>query len=409
MADFLLGINYWPRSSAMYMWERFDIGEIREDCARIAELGMKVVRFFLLWEAFQPKADEIDSVMLERLDEVMQALTDAKLWAMPTFFTGHMSDVNWIPAWALDPQTPHGRFRTYAGGRESPFGIGDFYSGELLATQRLQVRTIGTRYRDHPVLLAWDLGNEFSNMREPHSPQEAAAWSAALTTDLLETSGVCVTGGIHGEDISRDRRIRPSSIAAPWSFATMHGYPVYSGFARSRTDPEVVPYLSQITQSCAGKPVLFSELGAPSCPPGKGSPYEREPLPGEPVPLLTNLPPNCASYACLSEAETADYAYAALDRLQQRGALGGFWWCWADYDPALASLPPFDQAKHEMRFGIIREDGDEKAVAQILKRFAAETRQTTALPEPIVNEAAYYARLPKAIDDDYRAYLTLHR
>ena len=54
MSRFLLGINYWPRRSAMYMWERFDLGEIREDAARIAELGLDVVRFFLSWDSFQP-------------------------------------------------------------------------------------------------------------------------------------------------------------------------------------------------------------------------------------------------------------------------------------------------------------------------------------------------------------------
>ncbi len=391
------------------MWERFDLGEIREDFARIAGLGLHAVRFFLMWEAFQPKIDAIDDSALEKLDGVMQALSDAKLRAMPTFFTGHMSGVNWIPRWALDSQAPHGRFRTYASGKESPFGIGDFYRGGLLDAQRLQARTIGQRYRDHPALLAWDLGNEFSNMREPNSPQEAAEWSAALTNDLLETSGVGATGGIHGEDLSRDRHIRPSSIAERWEFVTMHGYPVYSGFARHRTDPDVVPYLAQLTQSCSGKPVLFSELGAPTCPPDKMSPYDREPLPGDDVQRPVHPPANCASYACLSEAETADYAYAVLDRLQQRGALGGFWWCWADYDPALAELPPFDRAKHEMRFGIIRSDASEKPVALTLKRFAAEMRTTSAAPAPIVDEAAYYAHLPKAIDDDYRRYLTFHR
>ncbi len=47
MARFLLGINYWPRSSAMYMWDRFDVDEIGEDMARIKALGLDVVRFFL--------------------------------------------------------------------------------------------------------------------------------------------------------------------------------------------------------------------------------------------------------------------------------------------------------------------------------------------------------------------------
>ena len=44
---FSLGVNYWPRRSAMAMWRRFDAGEIREDFARIAGLGLDAVRFFL--------------------------------------------------------------------------------------------------------------------------------------------------------------------------------------------------------------------------------------------------------------------------------------------------------------------------------------------------------------------------
>ena len=48
----------------------------------------------------------------------------------------------------------------------------------------------------------------------------------------------------------------------------MHGYPVYSAFARGRIDPDVVPFLAQLMQSFSGKPVLFSELGNPACPPG---------------------------------------------------------------------------------------------------------------------------------------------
>src|ERR1700722_10578039 len=31
MSRFLLGINYWPRRSAMYMWRQFDLDEIGED------------------------------------------------------------------------------------------------------------------------------------------------------------------------------------------------------------------------------------------------------------------------------------------------------------------------------------------------------------------------------------------
>jgi endo-1,4-beta-mannosidase len=372
----------------MYAWQRFDLGEIRDDMARIKSLGLDVVRFFLLWEAFQPQPDAMDPGALSRFADLMTVIDNAGLKAMPTLFCGHMSGVNWLPAWTLDPATPHGRFRTITNGSSSPFGIGDFYADpHLLRAQTLFAHRVAERVRDHPALYAWDLGNEFSNLREPATPADAAAWSVRLTETLIEYSGTGATGGLHGEDLERDRRIRPSSIARAWSFATMHGYPVYSAFARGRMDPNVVPFLMQVAQSCSSKRVLFSELGNPQCPPDSD---------------------RAGNVACLDEAEMAQYAYDAIDRLHQRGALGAFWWCWADYDLALAALPPFDVAQHELRFGIIRADGNFKPVASTLARIAREARNVLEAPAPIVNEDAYYASLPRGIFTDYLEYCALN-
>ena len=45
---FELGINYWPRRRAMYMWREFDLGEVRDELAQIADIGFDVVRLFAL-------------------------------------------------------------------------------------------------------------------------------------------------------------------------------------------------------------------------------------------------------------------------------------------------------------------------------------------------------------------------
>jgi endo-1,4-beta-mannosidase len=406
MSAFLLGINYWPRRSAMYMWERFDLGEIREDFSRIRALGLPVVRFFIMWDDFQPQPDRMDSEMLQRFDAVMNAAAAAGLRAMPTFFTGHMSGINYLPEWALDRTRTQLRFRTFTRGmRELPFGAGDFYSGPLLDAARLHVRKIGERCRGHEALYMWDLGNEFSNLRSASSPQEAANWSKRLTEDLLEVSGAPTSAGNHGEDLTQDRGIRPSSFCEPFPCAIMHGYSVYSHFARSRTDPEVVPFLCQVMQSTSGKAVLFNEFGNPTCPQGQVSPYDRVPLPGEPQPEAKDLPPNAAPFACLTEDEMATYCSNVLDRLQRRGALGAFWWNWADYAKELWQTPPFDQAPHELTFGIIRSDGSDKPVAHALQRFAREQRSIAPPPPPIVREDDWYANMneeyQKAIYAEY--------
>jgi endo-1,4-beta-mannosidase len=266
-------------------------------------------------------------------------------------------------------------------------GIGDFYTGELLDAQRTFARAVGERARDHRALYLWDLGNEFSNLRAPRRPRDAHHWSAALTHDLFEHSNVGATGGLHGEDVCFDRGIRPSSIAEPWPFATMHGYSVYSSFARDRTDAEVVPFLCELTASCTGKRVLFSEFGNPTCPPEA---------------LQTG------GFACLSEDEMALYVRRVLDRLQHRGALGAFFWCWADYAPELALTPPFDAAPHELTFGLIRGDGSEKPVAQTLAAFARERRNVCDAPPAIVSESQYYAHLPESLELAYDAYHEAH-
>jgi endo-1,4-beta-mannosidase len=381
MAEFLLGVNYWPRTSAMAMWTRFDRGEIDEDLARIAGLGFGVIRFFLIWECFQPCADTMDRAMLKRLDWFIERIAARRLRAMPTFFTGHMSGVNWLPTWTLDHTTRAERFRTICAGGESLYGIGDFYTGALLEAQRLHVRAVGQRFHRHPTILAWDLGNEFTNLREPRGPQDAAMWSTILTEDLREVSDLDVTGGIHGEDITRDRNVRLSSLCAPWTYATMHGYSVYSDFARGPMDIEVVPFLAEVTRSCAGKPVLFSEFGNPTCSSNAG-------------------------VACLTEEEMPVYARGILEHLSASGVLGAFWWCWADYAKELVSTPPFDRAPHEVTFGIVRNDGTEKPIATELARFARE-RRTVVLSSwsPIVDEETYFATLPAGVALTYAEYV----
>jgi endo-1,4-beta-mannosidase len=404
---FSLGINYWPRRSALAMWRRFDAGEIRDDFARIAGLGLDTVRFFLRWDDFQPAPDSIDPAMLARLQAVADLAAEAGLRTMPTLFCGHMSGVNLLPSWSLDPAAQHGRFRTIAGDAESPYGIGDFYSGPLLEAQLFFARAVGERLRAHPAVFAWDLGNEFSNLREPSSEADAANWSRRLTAALEESSGIPATAGTHGEDLTRDRALRLSSLCTPFAFATMHGYSVYNSFARSRLDPEVVPFLALLAAAFSHKPVLFTEFGNPTCPPGKLSPYERVALPDEaPSPTISPDDPVLAAYACLDEDEMAAHCTAVLERLHADGRLGAYWWCWADYDEALRDEPPFDRAPHELSFGIVRSDGSEKPVAAALGAFARQAR-TIVEPHdmPLIADTYYYRTLPRSTATLYDAFL----
>jgi hypothetical protein len=418
---FSLGVNYWPHGSGTAMWRRFDAGEIREDFARIASLGLDTVRFFVRWDEFQPRIDTPDAQMLERLETVVDLAAEAGLLTVPVLFCGHAGGMNWLPAWAVDRRAAPSPYRTIGGGGELPFAAGDIYTGRLLDAQLVLARAVGARLRDHPAIKAWDIGNEFSNLREPahgkistgdHGAESAAdpvlaRWSRRLTDALHESSSAAVTAGTHAGDILEDRDVRLGPLCAPFAFASMQGSSVFSYVARDRLDPEVVPFLAMIAAAFSFKPVLFASFGNPACPPDKFSALERFARRGEP-PELTIAPddPVFATYPCLTEHENAAYCTAVLERLHADGRLGAYWWGWSDASAELLDEPPFDDAPHERTRGIVRADGSEKPIAAALAAFARERRTVVQANDmPMISSTYYYRTLPTSARTLYEAFL----
>jgi hypothetical protein len=417
---FSLGVNYWPRSTATAMWERLDPGEIGADFAHIAGLGLDAVRVFLRWDQFAPAPDRIDARMLERLETVVGLAHENGLAVMPVLLCGHMSGVNFAPDWALDRSGPRGPYRTFTGGRESPHPIANIYAGPLLDAQVRLARAVGERLREHPALRAWDIAHAFTNVRSPspakvtsgeHSqaPADEAAvaeWSRRLTDALREFGAVPVTAGTHAGDLTQDRNLRLGSLCAPFAFASMQVSSVRAAVARSRLDPELVPFFASLTAGFAHKPVIISGLGQPTCPPGKFSAAERFALPGEPPNLHVDADdPVFAPFPCLSEDENAYVCASVLERLHADGRLGAYWWCWADYADDVRALPPFDEAPEEAACGIVRSDGGEKPIAAALKAFALQRREVmTPNDMPAIASAYYYRTLPTSTATLYEAF-----
>lgn len=86
----------------MGWWSNFDAGEVAEEFDLIADLGLDVVRLFLLWDDWQPEPDRVDAERLTDLGVVCDVAAERRLGLDVTFFTGHMSRPNWVPAWLLD-------------------------------------------------------------------------------------------------------------------------------------------------------------------------------------------------------------------------------------------------------------------------------------------------------------------
>ncbi|HWX42020.1 MAG TPA: cellulase family glycosylhydrolase [Blastocatellia bacterium] len=361
---FRLGVNYWPVSSAMYWWQRFDRREVERDFTLIRGAALDSVRIFLLWEDFQPEAGAVSESALANLEQVAGLAAESGLSLILTLFTGHMSGVNWIPQWALGADSTSQRFRTVSGGRVVEAVTRNWYTDkQILAAQVRLAGEVASRMRKKPAVWAYDLGNENSNCVVPPSREAATDWLQTVANGIRSADPErAITIGLHMEDLEEDRNLGPAEAATVSDFLCMHGYPLYAAWADSGTDELLLPFLGIITRwlSASRLDILFEEFGAPTAPNRHAESVQGGGL------------------ALLDEGEAARFTFRALDALRGAGFLGAMLWCYGDYSPALFSRPPLDEAPHERSFGLWRADHSAKPAVAEIGRFAGADRKTAS-------------------------------
>ena len=382
-----VGVNYWPASSAMQWWRRFEAAEVDRDFARIEAAGGDLVRFFLLWEDFQPTPGTVSEIALDRLVTVADIARRSSLKILPTLFTGHMSGANFVPIWALGGTAPRGRFRVIADHRAVEREIRNWYTDQtVLEAQAILARECARALSGHGALWGWDLGNENSNCSVPPTRDDGLRWLDRMADAIRSVDPSCrITLGLHMEDLEEDRRIGPAEAARVCDVLCMHGYPLYASWCQGPTDPELIAFLADVTRWLGGKDVLFAEFGAPTR--GGDPEAERE-----------------AAGMLLSEEEAADYIPVALSRVHARGTVGALVWCYADYAPSIWSLPPLDLAAHERHFGLWRWDGTPKPAVATLAEWHGRARATPpALDLPDAQRSRFYDAPRSTLIGLYRA------
>jgi len=385
---FILGVNYWPRRKAMYWWSHFEEAEVREEFSLIADLGLSMVRIFLLWEDWQPAPDVVSPRALADFEAVCDIAADLGLSLNVTFFTGHMSGPSWVPPWMLLPGQPmNPRLRQVVSrGEIVDCGYRNPYHDPLVRkASDLLVETVVSRFKDHPGIGVWNLGNEPDLFAWPADAAEGRAWARHLTALIKRLDpDHPVTCGLHAASLFEDNGLRVSDVFAETDFPVMHGYPMYVDWARGPLDAQFVPFLCALTSALAGgKPTLAEELGGCTEAPGKPSAVWSWTGYGRP-----------RTQFMANEEEFAVYVAQLLPNLLDVGATGAVFWCFADYIPALWDKPPCLEARHERFFGLVRPDGSLKPHAEVIRRFA-ETRPTVQPAKNIVqldvSSEDYYA------------------
>ena len=371
--SFELGINYWPRRSAMYMWEDFDIGEVREDMSRIAGLGFDVVRVFARTKDFLPTPAAVDGTMISRLVEVVRAAADSALKVVPTIIVLNMSGTIWWPTWMLNSL-----------GRP-----GDLFSDpSILRSQALLAQTCASAFAGDAAIRGFDLANEIDDAQLPRSRGAGCDWASMLASAIRGAApNARIRIGAHLPSLTTDNNMRVDDLASIVDEDVMHAYPLYSDFARSFLDPELVPFSCAMTAGLSGarRRTLMQEFGMCTAPMGSAGRTITDDFLGSP-----------RSQYLASEEEQASYYEAVLERLLNTGAAGAYAWCYADYDARLFSLPPLATAVRERTFGLVRADGSEKPAADVFRRFR-ERRD-----EGVLVRAAVPRILDVTADEYYR-------
>jgi endo-1,4-beta-mannosidase len=396
---FVLGVNYQPRRQALYWWQHFDAGEVREDFALLHELGLTKVRVFLMWNDFQPTPDQVSPQRMAALRTVADIAAAEGFGLDVTFFIGHASGPNWPPHWLLGTPSVSTDRQMVSNGMIVDSAYRNPYSDPMaLRAERLLIAQVVTELRDHPGIWMWNLGNEPDIFARPTNHAAGRAWVREMVTLIHALDPAHpVTCGLHMDSLHRDNGLRVDEVFAETDVAVMHSYPMYTEWARDPLDPDLAPFTCALVEALCGKPVLMEEWGGCTTAPGKPSEVWRwEGFRGRPMQQFM-----------ASEDDMAAYVEAVLPRLVKVGATGALLWCFADAAPELWERPPYHDWRHERFFGLVRPDGSLKPHAEVLRRFAATQPQVMRPPVVTLERLdpdAYYRDPISIITEHYAGF-----
>jgi hypothetical protein len=315
------GVNYWPSSCGLEMWQAWPATEIQRDLDLVRSLGMNCVRFFLRWEDFEPEAGRHDPRMWRRLAVLLGWFEDRGLMAMPSLFVGWMSGGIFWPRWK--------------GARNLFCDAG--VRARALAFASKAAEVCG-RFRE--TVLAIDQGNELCCLPEcmEAPPADVERWCAGVNTVVRRRfPGVLLISGNEQNQVIADTGWRFGAQPG-CDLYSMHTYPVSAWHALGfdgMTDPlaqSLFPFYLKCAR--AWGPVMMQEFGT----------------------LFT------------AGNASAAYLRAMLPAAWAAGANGFLWWSLRDID---AGGHPYEKNAFEGPLGLVTASGNgANAVKPTLRCFA---------------------------------------
>jgi hypothetical protein len=362
------------------MWTDWQPEVVDADLRQLAEGGLRVLRVFPLWPDFQPitllrggqgyprevRLGEaplpdtpegqagLSAEMLERFAAFCDLAEKHGLQLVVGLLTGWMSGRLFVPP-ALEGRNP----------LTDPLA--------LMWEVRF-ARAFVRRFKGHPAIRAWDLGNECNVMGPVDTPEAAYAWVAAITNAIhAEDPTREVVSGLHGGGPAW----KHETMGELTDLLTTHPYPLWTVYCDQDPVDTIRTLLHSTVESrlyadTGGKPCLVEETGVMG-------------------PMIAN------------DEAAARFLRTILFSTWAHDLRGLLWWC--AYDQTHLAHAPYDWNTVERELGLVRVDRAPKPVLAELGRFGDFL---AGLPErglpPFTREAVCV--LPQDVDTWGLAYST---
>ncbi len=353
-ADFLpagrfrVGCNYWASHAGAHMWSQWQPETITADFRQLAEARLSLVRVFPLWPDFQPlhrlcanlgdffeyRHGEdplpdtpagragVDERMLERFRFLADEAQREGLQLVVGLITGWMSGRLFTPPAFTN--------------------LNVITDPEALRWQARFVRCFVEALRDHPAIVAWDLGNE-CNVMGRATPAESWVWTHTLTSAIRTADpSRPVISGMHALAASPREAWSIADQGELTDFLTTHPYPLWTRFCDQDPLISLRPQLHATAES-----LFYAGLGGKPC-------FAEE---------MGSMGPFIAS-----DELTPQFVRPSLYSLWAHDCRAMLWWC--AYDQDHLSRAPYAWVTIEQNLGLHQTDRTPKPVVGAICEFA---------------------------------------
>lgn len=355
---FILGVNYWPSSSALNMWSEWNLEELEDDIRRMKEIGINVCRFFLFMPDFMPTEHTVEPVMLRRLADFLTICEKYEMYSMPSFFVGHMSGEDWDVDWRK--------------------GRNFLTNQEMITAEKYYITEIVKSTKNFKYILGWLLSNELPNYVGQQDPNIVANWIKDIinTVKSLDARPVSIGDGAWSPEVvsEYDRwKFQLRKLNKYQDFVGLHYYPRVM-------NPNHHAYTTAFRLRMAqewSKPVFVEEFGT--------------------------------STVLCSEENQAHYYREVFYSALINNSFGAMGWCFNDFD--FLDKRPYSHHAFEDKFGIVRTDKSLKPTAkeyaefsEIVKTLYSKNYQKIEHNVGLIIPSNYYYKYPYQFEPEFERW-----